>query len=269
MLFLYILAAMLLLLVILLLIYNNHFVLRPYTVETEKIEKEIRIALISDLHNKEYGRNNNRVLKKLRAASPDIIVIAGDLVDKRRPNVEIGVSFAEHCADIAPTFYISGNHEHERNNFETIATRMQKATPLRNEWTAVAGIKLLGLLDHFQADGASQQAAIEAFEQEAGYKIVAVHRPAAFYAEEKLQTRRIDLQLSGHTHGGVVHLPFIGPFFAPGEGLFAHYVQGKFEEGGPVLIIGGGLGNTRLPLRIFNFPEIPIISIKNKKTLAK
>lgn len=269
MLFLYLFGAMLLLLVILLLIYNNHFILRHYTVETSKIQKEISIALISDLHNKEYGNGNARVVKKLRAAAPDVIVIAGDLVDKRRPDIPVGVSFADACAELAPTFYVSGNHEHERNNFEEIAAQLKKAQPLRNQWVEVAGIKLLGLLDHFQADGSSQEEALSAFEREEGYKVVMIHRPASYYKEEKLRERKIDLQLSGHTHGGVVHLPFIGPFFAPGEGLFAHYVQGMFDDGGPVLIISGGLGNTRLPLRLFNFPEIPIISIKNKKTLAK
>ncbi len=269
MIFLYFIGAMLLILAALLLIYNNHFAVRHYEVETAKTEGEKKIILISDLHNKEYGKGNVRLLEKIRANQPNLIVIAGDLVDRRRPKIDVGVNFAENCAEIAPTFYVSGNHEHQRGNFEEIASQMKKAKPLRNEWIELCGVKLLGLLDHFQTDGSAQETALQAFEREEGYKIVAVHRPAAFYSEEVLRERKIDLQLSGHTHGGVVHLPFIGPFFAPGEGLWAKYVQGIFKDDGPVLVISGGLGNTRLPLRLFNFPELVVISIKNKKTLAK
>ena len=251
------------------LIYNNRFVVRSYELETDRVDRDLKILLLSDLHNKVYGKNNAPLLDCIQALHPDLIVIAGDLVDRRRPNIEVGVSFAEGCAEIAPTYYICGNHEQVRGNFKEICSRMQKVHPLDNEWVEICGVKLLGITDHYELPLENAQIAVEAFEKEEGYKIVAVHRPAEFHSELMLRDRKIDLQLSGHTHAGVAQIPGVGPIFAPGEWFFPKYAQGLFVENGVSMIVGGGLGNTRLPLRLFNFPEIVEISIFSKKTLAK
>lgn len=256
-------------LLVLFLIYNNRFVVRSYFLESAKLERDLKVILISDLHNKIYGKENMPLLDCICALQPDLIVIAGDLVDKRRPKINVGVAFAEGCAAIAPTYYVCGNHERERENFEEICSRLSKVIPLDNEWVEVCGIKLLGITDHYQVSSEEAEAALESFEKQEGYKIVAVHRPAVFYSELMLRERNIDLQLSGHTHAGVAQIPFLGPIFAPGENFFPKYAQGHFKENGVSLIVGGGLGNTRLPIRLFNFPEIVEISIKSKKTLAK
>lgn len=257
------------LLLILFLIYNNRFVVRSYELKSEKIERDTKIILLSDLHNKTYGKKNRPLLDCIGALYPDMIVIAGDLVDKRKPKIPVGVAFAEGCAEIAPTYYICGNHERERKNFDEIGSRLEKTRVLRNEWTQIGGVKLLGLSDCFLCSKKEQRTALAAFERETGYKIVAVHRPTEFFRELRIRDRDVDLQISGHTHGGVAHLPFYGAVFAPGEGFFPHYAQGRYEEEGTTLIVGGGLGNTKLPIRLFNFPEIIEISIKSKKTLAK
>ena len=256
-------------LIALFLLYNNKFVVRSYALESEKIQKDLKIVLLSDLHNKVYGKKNQPLLDCIGALYPDLIIIAGDLVDKRRPNIDVGVAFAEGCAAIAPTYYVCGNHERERENFEEICARLEAVRPLKNEWVEICGIKLLGITDHYLLPYDEAEQAVSAFEKEDGYKIVAVHRPAEFFEPPELRNRAIDLQLSGHTHAGVAHLPFYGAIFAPGEGFFPKYCQGLYRERGVTLIVGGGLGNTKLPLRLFNFPEIVEISIKSKKTLAK
>lgn len=262
-------AAALLLLLLLLYYYNSRFVVRRYTLETEKVERDLQIVLLSDLHNKVYGKENAPLLSAVAACAPDFIVIAGDLVDKRRPNIPIGVSFAEGCAAIAPTFYICGNHERERENFEEICAQLQKVRVLRDEWVEICGVKLLGLSDRCILYKNSAKKQLRAFAREEGYKIVALHRPMGFWRGLCICRRKVDLQLSGHTHGGVVHIPFLGPFFAPDEGFFPKYPQGLYEKNGVKLLVGGGLGNTRLPLRLFNAPEILEISIKSKKPLEK
>lgn len=265
----FIAAAAAVVLLILFIIYNNRFVVRSYELQTDRLDRDLKILLLSDLHNKVYGKENAPLLECIAALYPDLIVIAGDLVDKRHPKIDIGVAFAEGCAAVAPTYYICGNHEQQRGNFEEICSLMKKAHPLNNEWVETCGIKLLGITDHFKLPFDEAQAAVEEFEKEEDYKIVAVHRPAVFRSELMLRERKIDLQLSGHTHGGVAHIPFLGPIFAPGEWFFPKYAQGLFEENGVSMIVGGGLGNTKLPLRLFNFPEIIEISIISKKTLAK
>ena len=250
-------------------LYNNSFIVRSYTVETEKPIGEKKILLLSDLHNKVYGKENRPLLDCIAALNPDLIVIAGDLVDKRRPNIPVGVAFAEGCAAVAPTYYICGNHERERENFDEICAQLKAVHPLKNEYVEVCGIKLMGVHDHHELPFDDALAVLEEFEKQDGYKIVAVHRPADFFGEMEIRNHNVDLQLSGHTHAGVAHFPFGGAIFAPGEGFLPKYSQGMFCEQGTTLIVGGGLGNTKLPIRLFNFPEIIEISIKNKKTLAK
>ena len=251
------------------LLYNNVAVVRRYRLETDKTERDRKVVLLSDLHNKVYGKQNRPLLDKITALQPDLIVIAGDLVDKRKPNVSVGVAFGNSCAAIAPTYYLCGNHERERGTFSEICSRLQGVTVLADEWVDLGDLKLMGVTDHFELPFEAPLRVLQEFEQQSGYKIVAVHRPADFYSEMEIRNYNVDLQLSGHTHGGVAHLPFYGAIFAPGEGFFPHYAQGHYRENGTDLIVGGGLGNTRLPIRLFNFPEIVEISIISKKTLAK
>ena len=251
------------------LLYNNVFTVHRYELQSEKLQKDLKIVLLSDLHNKVYGRENRPLLKRIASLRPDLIVIAGDLVDKRKPDIPVGVAFANGCGRIAPTFYLCGNHERERGTFGEICSRLRNVTVLRNEWVETCGIKLMGVTDHFELPFGEALQVLKQFEEEEGYKIVAVHRPADFYSELQVREHEIDLQISGHTHGGVAHLPFFGAIYAPGEGFFPKYSQGHYREKGTDLIVGGGLGNTRLPLRLFNFPEIVEISVKSKKTLAK
>lgn len=265
----WIIAALAAVALLLFLIYNNRFIVRSYALSSEKVEKGLKILLLSDLHNKTYGKKNAPLLECIAALRPDLIVFAGDLVDKRRPKIQVGVDFIEGCAAIAPTYYVCGNHERERGNFKEICSKLQKAIPLDNRWVETCGVKLLGITDHYELPITDAQKVLEQFEGEEGYKIVAVHRPAGYYAETLIKDRKVNLQISGHTHAGVAHIPFVGPIFAPGEGFFPKYAQGHYRENGVDLIVGGGLGNTRLPLRLFNFPEIVEISINSKKTLAK
>ena len=269
MLFFWIIGGAILLVLGLFLLYNNMFVVRRHRLETEKLQKDLKIVLLSDLHNKVYGKENRSLLKRIASLRPDMIVIAGDLVDKRKPDIPVGVAFANGCGTIAPTYYLCGNHERERGNFEEICSQLQNLTVLRDEWVEACGVKLMGVTDHFELPFDKALAALKELEKQEGYKIVAVHRPADFHSEMEVRNFDVDLQISGHTHGGVAHVPFYGAIFAPGEGFFPKYSQGHYREKGTDLIVGGGLGNTKLPIRLFNFPEIVEISIKSKKTLAK
>lgn len=98
-----------------------------------------------------------------------------------------------------------------------------------------------------------------------GYKIVLSHFPENFraVAENNYEKYDFDLQLSGHAHGGQFKLPFIGPVFSPGQGLFPKYAQGEHGDR-PKLIVSRGIGNAEFPFRLFNHPEINVITISKK-----
>ena len=98
-----------------------------------------------------------------------------------------------------------------------------------------------------------------------GFKIVLSHCPENFEGQKEMNYSQydFDIQLSGHAHGGQFILPFIGPVFAPGQGLFPKYARGSFGER-PKLIISRGLGNSEFPFRLFNHPEINVINLSHK-----
>jgi hypothetical protein len=98
-----------------------------------------------------------------------------------------------------------------------------------------------------------------------GFKIVMSHFPENFEKIDELNYSQydFDIQFSGHAHGGQFILPFIGPIFSPGQGIFPKYARGSFGER-PKLIISRGLGNSEFPFRLFNHPEINIVTISRK-----
>ena len=99
-----------------------------------------------------------------------------------------------------------------------------------------------------------------------GFKIVLSHYPENFelVKENNYSQYDFDVQLSGHAHGGQFILPFAGPVFSPGQGLFPKYARGSFGTR-PKLIVSRGLGNAEFPLRLFNHPEIIVSEIKRKQ----
>ena len=168
MLFLYLFGAMLLILVILLLIYNNHFILRHYTVETSKIQKEISIALISDLHNKEFGNKQTSILTKIKKIKPDMIVITGDLIDSNKTDIDAAIDLINGALDIAPIYYVSGNHEAWSGSYTFLKSELEKAgvIVLDNEKTEVIKVGDMDSLNQLLKDEQAHVAGISQLEQQ-------------------------------------------------------------------------------------------------------
>ncbi len=227
----------------------------------------LTIAVASDLH----GNDPTEALEHLRAASPDLILIPGDLMDDkalRDPNAS-GYTFLSECAEIAPTFYSIGNHElacyHKGNPWrhptplpltEEIRERIAAtgATLLENESTVWNGIAICALSSGINgAENKPNTDTLEAFEELSEARILLCHHPEYFVPYIKDTT--IELTVSGHAHGG--HWRFFGQgVYAPGQGLFPKYTAGVIEER---CVISRGLGDhTRIP-RICNRPELVVI----------
>lgn len=228
----------------------------------------LRIAHISDLHNTEFGRGSKRLLSILREEQPDLIVITGDLVDSFTPKPEISLAFAREAAAIAPCFYVTGNHESRLGRvFDEAERGLAEAgvTVLRNEtFTLTRGgesIRIVGLDDPAFASGddrsyARQQLAALAAPE--GFDILLSHRPELFevYAEAG-----VGLVFAGHAHGGQVRLPFIGGLVAPDQGLFPKYDAGVFTDGGTTMLVSRGLGNSIIPLRVNDRPQVIVAEL--------
>lgn len=272
----WILAGGLLFLLIMYIIWgNNSLKITNYVINSERLPHDFsgfRIAQISDLHNAQFGKDNCRLLKKLNRIKPDLIVITGDFIDSRRTNFPIAISFARQAVNIAPTYYIPGNHEVRINDINPFYHSLTSAgiTLLFDESILLcrgdATIRLAGLIDanarSIDPKRETKNAIDSAIPRDGIYTILLSHCPKYF---DIYAACGADLVLTGHVHGGQIRLPLIGGLYAPGQGLFPKYDAGLFKKGHTQMIISRGLGNSLFPLRFYNRPEIVITKLQSHK----
>lgn len=233
------------------------------------------IAQVSDLHNAEFGDENSKLLELLSVVEPDIIVLTGDLIDSRQPDVEIALNFAGQAVQIAPVYYVSGNHEARVPEYEKLKMGLAAAgvTVLENQKVPItrdgACITLMGIQDpSFRTDylfGDAQRVsgqAISALQDDTdGFTVLLSHRPELF---EVYVAAGVDLVFSGHAHGGQFRLPFVGGLVAPNQGFFPKYDAGQFTEENTTMIVSRGVGNSMIPFRIHNPPEVVVVELRKQ-----
>ena len=232
-----------------------------------------RIAQVSDLHNGEFGEENENLLMLLRAEQPDMIALTGDLVDSIHTDMDRAVKFAEEAVQIAPCYFVTGNHEARlEEQYEELERRLEAVgvTVLRDEAVTLdregGVIQLIGLDDpRFEEQDEELKDSLAYFEEKLsameladGYRILLSRRPETFDAYVNQQ---IDLVLTGHAHGGQFRLPVVGGLIAPNQGLFPKYDAGLYVEGRTNMIVSRGLGNSVFPFRVNNRPEVVIVTL--------
>lgn len=248
---------------------NNAITTTQIDYVSAKIPEEFngyRIVHISDLHNKQFGRNQERLLNKIYAVSPDIIVITGDLIDRRKYDLETAMVFIDGAMKIAPVYYVSGNHEAWSGDYENISENLRisgvqilddtKATLIKGN----GKIEILGLSDpdflttsYLEGTNSSKlRGHLERLSDDSAFQILLCHRPELF---DIYVNQNIDLIFSGHAHGGQVRIPFVGGLVAPDQGFFPKYTSGAYTQNRSTMIVSRGLGNSVIPIRIFNRPD--------------
>ena len=256
---------------------NKHLTVSEYTFTTSKIstnENSLRIVQISDLHNAKFGKNNSRLISLITDHSPDIIVITGDIVDSNHTNIDTAVDLCTQAAKIAPCYYVTGNHEMWLTNSDKTklfdGIKSAGVHILNDESiTLNDDIVLTGLDDSSLYNGTL--AALSHDIPEDKLHIVLAHEPQ--YLEEEYVLSSPDLIITGHAHGGQVRLPFIGGLVAPDQGFFPEYTSGEYNalsssadgtELKTTMYVSRGLGNSVIPLRVFNYPEINVLNIQKE-----
>ena len=250
-----------------------------YTITSSRLPDSFdgyRIAHVSDLHNAQMGKDNEMLLTMLREAEPDMIAITGDLIDSRNTDVDIAFQFVQKAVEIAPCYYVTGNHEARISEYEELEARMASVgvVILKDISTEIRigedTITLIGVDDpSFQTDylfgdsEAVMSSKLTALHTDGdGFTILLSHRPELF---EIYKSHDIDLVLSGHAHGGQFRLPFIGGIVAPNQGFFPKYDAGLYKEGHTNMLVSRGIGNSILPFRINNRPEVLLAELKINK----
>jgi predicted MPP superfamily phosphohydrolase len=227
-----------------------------------------RILHISDLHNKCFGDGQKKIAEYIIHAKPDIIAVTGDIIDKRREGTAAAMRLACLAARIAPVYYVPGNHEKSAGVFEKLSARLTSCGVfvVGNDSAEIvrdgAKITLLGVKDReFFWDDWFYEHKLNALAQhhQSGFRLLLSHRPEKMdlYAQ-----MGFDLVLTGHAHGGQFRLPLIGGLYAPHQGVFPKYTSGLYRKGSTSMVVSRGLGNSAFPLRLFNRPELVIITLK-------
>ncbi|HAS74600.1 MAG TPA: phosphoesterase [Clostridiales bacterium UBA8960] len=226
-----------------------------------------KILQISDLHNKWFGVSQKRLMAKIDKIEFDIIVITGDIGDARRYDDEPIHSLIEQLVPLAPVYYVTGNHESDIDGYDALEAYMtsQGVRVLRNEYEILkkdgAEIIIAGIDDPTMHTGTGFESALLKLSlNETYFKILLSHRPEkmALYS-----TLNYDLVFSGHAHGGQIRMPFIGGVIAPHQGFFPKYFEGVHVEGETYMVISRGLGNSLFPLRVFNRPELVVVTLNS------
>jgi len=240
---------------------NKTIQVTPYTVTDEKIPASFegkRIVHLSDLHNKDF---NGELARCVKAQQPDIILITGDWISRRDTDITAAKQEARELVDIAPTYFVAGNHEAWAPLWSELSEALAECGVyiLSNEsvlWEEEGeAIQLLGMFDtefstHIIRDAGP-------FAREDLYTVFLFHRPE--YVEQAAEFE-FDLMLSGHTHGGQMRLPLIGSVYAPNQGWFPKYDVGRFEVDDLTMIVTQGLGEATA-MRILTPPEVVVVTL--------
>lgn len=257
---------------------NNALTMSEYTVQTENVPKSFDgfvVIHLSDLHNKSFGKNQKRLLKKIKEQNPDIIVITGDLIDSNHPDVDKGLSLVQEAVKIAPVYFVTGNHDNwlsDTNTFHLFqglencgAVVLKDETRKLSAGDPEESMTLIGVDDDtlsYKSKLRETLALLEEPEDTKGHRpftLLLAHEPQLFpvYSEYEM-----DLVLSGHAHGGQFRIPFVGGFVAPDQGFLPEYTKGLYQKNGTQMIVSAGLGNSVVPQRLLNRPEIVKITFK-------
>ena len=251
---------------------QTHYRTSFYQETSEKVSSDIRIAVISDIHNREYGENNEVLISDLRALKPDLILFLGDVVTRDDDDYQPMLHLVSALTGIAPCYGVLGNHESERiyyGNDRALPKRFENAglKLLRNSREDVRvgedTVQLIGV--EGTAYGFEEYGGREFMEKTeidpSSYCILMTHIPILF--ETQLSGYGFDLGIAGHVHGGIVNLPLLGGLYSDEEGYFPKFSAGKYTlDKQQTLIISAGLGDSkRFPPRINNMPELVVIDI--------
>lgn len=233
------------------------------------------IVHISDLHNAQFGKNQQILLGKISDANPDIIVITGDLIDSNHTNIDVAMELVEGASELAPIYYVTGNHEAWSEDYPILRERLEQkgvsvledeSVFLEQEETA---IQLIGLIDpdfalpndlFGERETMINKKIQDIVIDNSYYSILLSHRPELIEVYSK---NSINLVLSGHAHGGQFRFPFVGGIIAPDQGIFPKYTAGRYVVDQTQMIVSRGLGNSIIPIRINNRPELIVIELNH------
>lgn len=249
---------------------NDTIQTETFTVASSKIPSAFsgfRIAVITDLHGRSFGTGNARLIEAVRSSQPDLIALVGDIVDEHS-DLSMLPPLCRGLSSIAPCFYVTGNHEWIRKDLPDVLDTIEECgvTVLANDYRTLTlngqQILLAGVHD---PNGPSDMTTPEALTAQLRaaypeeYLVVLNHRNDAL---EQWSALGADLVISGHAHGGVIRIPFVGGLVSTNRTLFPKNTEGLCRQGSTVMAVSRGMGYTGPRVRLFNRPELMVLALK-------
>jgi len=256
---------------------NNDLMVERFTISSGRLPDGFdgfRIVQLSDLHEKEFGEDNAALLAAVAEEDPNLIAITGDMIDRfKGENPEYVDTVCRALAEIAPTYYVTGNHEWAVGNVPALKQQLTGlgVTVLSNEFAVLERngdtIVLAGIDDpNGYADQKSPEQVATDVRSAFGdpFWILLAHRNDHF--ETQYSRLGADLVLSGHGHGGIIRLPFTDGLLSTDRTFFPSYTAGLYELNGTQLLVSRGVGNSGPLPRLFNRPEIAVLTLLQETT---
>ena len=271
--------------------YRGHtLVARTYSVSGHSSEK-VKIVGLADLHGETVGENQEQIVQKVRDANPDLILYLGDMIEKSRADESVDplVVLTKQLVQIAPVYYVDGNHEQDvKRNDPSVYARLSKAltdlgaVQLKDEIVSFAAksgasVNLCGITRHYYW-GEEEQALMRELKKMDGVNVLACHYPESVIWYDAFDGGGLDVALCGHTHGGLIRVPFLGGMSAPEQSRWPKYDLGAFpvymdttwnEYGGGegaeylgTMIISGGLAGEHGVPRVNNPMEVSVVEVE-------
>jgi len=256
---------------------NTELVVSKFYISDSEISNDFnnyKIIQISDFHNTRSKKLVDNIVKEIEKQKPNIIVLTGDFIDSRKTDISGAIKFIKKINSIASIYFITGNHESKSEEYLKLRDELlkNKVIILDNmvEILSVndSKINLIGINDPRMGNGSSRldvkraDDELKKIEYDCdNYSILLSHRSEIFdiYVDND-----IDLVLTGHAHGGQVIIPFVGGVIAPNQGWFPKYTNGIYVKDKTTMIVSRGIGNSIIPFRINNRPELVVIELSNK-----
>lgn len=259
----------------------THLNVTPYQVSAE-VTQSLRIVHLTDLHSREYGQGNEKLVALVKAQQPDLIFITGDMLTVSDEGPEVVCRLIPKLLEIAPVYYGYGNHEKEweEKNGLLLEPELTKAgaivldcayidIELKGQQLRIGGYHGYWRQPHMTSDDwvkiHTELDFCAAFEETDRVKLLLCHIPTAWLDWNYIDKWPGGIVFSGHYHGGQVRLPFVGGLYVPYVGWLPEYTKGVFEGEKATCVLSVGAGSPASIPRIFNLPEIVVVDIIPKE----
>lgn len=244
--------------------FSEKLQISHYTYTNSKIPtafNEYHIVQLSDLHSACFGKNQSALLAAIKNENPDLIVFTGDTIDGKRCNLNNVKALLKGIDSIAPIYTVTGNHDQDNmDDYQQLQSLYlaYHVTELSNEQVSLTKDNQTIYLHGLEWGPCTYWSLPKADTNE--FNILLFHCTDYF---DLLVPYNYDLILAGHTHGGIIRLPFVGGLLGNSKNLFPKYDSGMFHSGISTMISSRGLGKATIP-RFFNRPDLVCITLKSK-----